>query len=180
MEGLVASVQQQGGLSGIVFSAARPFPHKMAWNTDWSVYQDQMDSQLKALHLTVTALKPILKGREDGARIIVLSTEYVLGAPPTKIAPYIAAKAALTAYCRVLAQEVLKAGIRIHIAAPGMVRSALTADLPDAYLDDVAAAMPEGKLTDAQDVADLCVHLMSPAADPLYGTVLPVSRAQRR
>lgn len=167
-------------LSGIVFCMARPFPHRLALRTDWRVFQEQIDTQLKALHTTLQALKPTLEKRLNGGRVIVLSTEYVLGAPPQKIAPYIAAKAALTAYCRVLAQELLKAKIRVHILAPGMVRSALTADLPEQYLEMVEAEMPEAKMTTAKDVADVCAMLMSDAADPLYGTVIPVSRATRR
>ncbi|NMM43047.1 SDR family oxidoreductase [Rhodospirillaceae bacterium KN72] len=167
-------------LSGIVFAAARPFPHKLTLRTDWTVFQDQIDSQLKALHTISTGLIPAMKNRPGGARIVVLSTEYVLGMPPQKIAPYAAAKAALTAYAKVLAQEVLKHDIRVHILAPGMVPSALTADMPDEYLAQVADGMPEKRLTAAEDVADVCSFLLRPAGDTLYGTVVPVSRAPRR
>lgn len=167
-------------LAGIVFCAARPFPHKLTHRTGWSVFQDQIDSQLKALHTVLQGLKPALENREEGARVVILSTEYVVGTPPVKIAPYIAAKAALTAYGQVIAQELLKVGIRVHILAPGMVKSALTADMPDEYLDMIAAEMPEAQLTDAADVARVCAFLLSPDADPLYGTIVPVSRANRR
>ena len=91
-----------------------------------------------------------------------------------------AAKAALTAYARVLAQEWLGRGVRVHILAPGMVKSAMTAELPDMYLEQVAEAMPEKRLTSAEDVAGTAAFLMSEAGDVLYGTVVLVSRAQRR
>jgi len=110
----------------------------------------------------------------------VLSTEYMLGTPPVKIAPYVAAKASLTAYTRVLAQEWLGRGVRVHILAPGMVKSALTAELPDMYLQQAAEAMPEKHLTSDEDVAAVAAFLMSEMGDVLYGTVVPVSRAQRR
>ena len=45
-------------LSGIVFCMARPFPHRLALRTDWRVFQEQIDTQLKALHTTLQALKP--------------------------------------------------------------------------------------------------------------------------
>ncbi len=175
-----AVIRRTPRLSGLIFAAARPFPHKLTLRTDWSVFQEQLDSQLKALHLVMQQFKPALENRDEGARVILLSTEYVLGAPPPKIAPYLAAKAALTAYGQVLAQELLKARIRVHIVAPGMIKSALTADMPDEYLDMVAAEMPEGRLTSADDVARLCGFLISAGGDPLYGTVIPVSRAGRR
>jgi 3-oxoacyl-[acyl-carrier protein] reductase len=167
-------------ISGIIFCPAQPFPHKLTLRTDWSVFQDQFDSQLKSLHTLLQAFKPVLENRPDGAHIIILSTEYVLSSPPIKIAPYLAAKAALTAYSQVIAQELLNAGIRVHILAPGMVKSALTGDIPDEYLDMVAAKMPEKKLTSPDDVARICSFLLTPDADPLYGTIVPVSRANRR
>lgn len=139
-----------------------------------------MDGQLKALHLSLAAALPLLRGRDGGARVVVLSTEFVLGNPPAKIAPYMAAKAAMTAYARVVAQEWLNFGVRVQVLAPGMVPSALTADMPQEYLDQVAAGMPEKRLTAAEDVAAIAQFLLTPAADPLYGTIIPASRAARR
>lgn len=167
-------------LSGLVFAVATPFPHKFAHRTGWDDFQAQIDSQLKALHLSLAAALPALRDRAGGARVLVLSTEYVVGLPPTKIAPYVAAKAAITAYARVVAQEWLPLGIRVHILAPGMVPSKLTAGLPREYLDQVAERMPEGRLTGFEDVAGVAAFLMSPEADPLYGAIVPVSRAPRR
>lgn len=167
-------------LSGVVFAVGAPFPHKLAHRTGWDVFQGQVDGQLKALHLSLSAALPLLRGRDGGARVVVLSTEFVLGNPPAKIAPYMAAKAAMTAYARVVAQEWLGFGVRVHVLAPGMVPSALTADMPQEYLDQVAAGMPEKRLTAAEDVAGIAQVLLSPAADPLYGTIIPASRAARR
>jgi 3-oxoacyl-[acyl-carrier protein] reductase len=169
-----------GALRGVVFAVASPFPHKLTHKTDWSVFKAQLDTQLKALHLSLSAALSLLEAHEGTARALVLSTEYVLGAPPVKIAPYVAAKAALTAYVRILAQEWIDRGVRVHILAPGMVESALTAELPEMYLQQVAEAMPEKRLTSAEDVAAAAAFLMSEAGDALYGTVVPVSRAQRR
>jgi NAD(P)-dependent dehydrogenase (short-subunit alcohol dehydrogenase family) len=167
-------------LSGLVFAAGCPFPHKLAHRTGWEVFQQQIDSQLKALHLSLAAALPKLRGRDGGARVVVLSTEFVLGNPPAKIAPYMAAKAAMTAYARVVAQEWLAFGVRVHVLAPGMVPSALTTDMPQEYLDQVAQGMPEKRLTDADDVAGIARFLLTAAADPLYGTIIPASRAARR
>jgi NAD(P)-dependent dehydrogenase (short-subunit alcohol dehydrogenase family) len=103
-----------------------------------------------------------------------------LGAPPPKTAAYSAAKAAITAYAQVLAQEWLLHNIRVHIVAPGLIKTALTADLPDEFLDLLAQDMPEARLTTVYDVAALVAFLMTDAADTLYGTPIRVSRAARK
>ena len=158
----------------------KPFPHKPTLRTDWDIFQQQLNCQLKSLHLTLQNLKDSFVASEDGARIVILSTEYVLGSPPIKIAPYIASKAALTTYAQVLSQELLGSKIRIQILAPGLVKSALTADMPDEYLEQLAESMPEKKLTEPIEVAELCCFMMQPEADPLYGQIIQVSRGGRR
>jgi len=173
-------LENHGKLGGLVFAIARPFPHKLTHRTDWAVFQEQIDSQLKALHLSLTCALPLLEKQKAETRVIVMSTEYVLGPPPVKIAPYVAAKAALTAYARTIAQEWIERGVRVHILAPGMVLSRLTDDLPEMYIEKITDELPEKRLTTAEDVAAVAKFLMSAEADTLYGTVVPVSRAQRR
>ena len=89
-------------LSGIVFSIAQPFSNKLTHNIPWKDFSEQIDSQLKSLHFVIQNALPLLKGRKYGARLVVLSTEFLIGVPPIKTASYVSAKAALTAYSRVL------------------------------------------------------------------------------
>jgi len=167
-------------LSGIVFSIAQPFSNKLTHNIPWKDFSEQIDSQLKSLHFVIQNALPLLKGRKYGARLVVLSTEFLIGVPPIKTASYVSAKAALTAYSRVLSQEWLKYNIRVHILAPGMVKSSLTDHMPDRYLDQVVESMPEKQLTTVDDVADMAEFLMTPKADTMYGSIIHASRAERR
>ena len=171
---------QHKRLSGIVFSVAEPFSNKLTHNISWKEFSEQIDSQLKSLHFVVQNSLPLLKGCKGGARVIILSTEFLIGMPPIKTASYVSAKAAITAYSRVLSQEWLKHDIRVHILAPGMVKSSLIADMPDRYLGQVVEGMPEKQLTTADDVADMAEFLMTPKADTLYGNIIHASRAVRR
>lgn len=171
--------ETHGALSGLVFSIAQPFKNKLTHRTPWEAFAEQIDSQLKALHLVATAVFPLLQAHAGTARLVVVGTEFALGAPPVKTAPYAAAKAALGAYAQVIAQEWLKHGIRVHLLAPGMVRTELVADMPDAFLDQIAETMPEKQLTAAEDVAAIAAFCMTDAADPLYGTPIRISRGER-
>ena len=174
-------LMRHSGLSGVVFSVAQPFVNKLTHNTPWTSFTEQLDSQLKAFHLTMQHAFTLLKKKEEnGSRVLVLSTEFVLGSPPMKTASYVSAKAALTAYATVLAKEWLRHDIRVHILAPGMVRSSMTAEMPDRYIEQLEDGMPEKRLTSLKDVADLAEFLMSSKADTLYGTVVHASRAERR
>ncbi len=134
-----------GRLGGMIFCVAAPFANKLAHRTAWSVFETQIATQLKALHLCATAAYPLLADAGATRRVVLVSSEFAVMSPPVKTAPYAAAKAAMTAYGEVIAKEWLRKGIRVHIIAPGMVKTALTAHLPDEFLDQVAKGMPEGR-----------------------------------
>ncbi len=171
-----------GALRAIIFAVAKPFPHKLTHRTKWFVFQEQLDSQIKAAHFCCTHAQPMLKsfGEKETARVLIIGTEYTIGQPPIKAAPYVAAKAALEAYAKIIAKEWLSANIRLHILAPGMVRSNMTADLPELYLDELVSQMPEKRFTSPTDIANVAAFLLSSDSDSLYGTVIPVSRGPRR
>jgi NAD(P)-dependent dehydrogenase (short-subunit alcohol dehydrogenase family) len=171
--------ETHGALAGLIFSIAQPFKNRLTHRTPWEAFAAQIDSQLKALHLVASAAFPLLSAHEGTARLIVVGTEFALGAAPVKTAPYAAAKAAMAAYAQVIAQEWLKHGIRVHILAPGMIRTELVADMPEIFLDQIAEAMPEKMLTAAEDVAGMAAFCMTDAADPLYGTPIRISRGER-
>jgi 3-oxoacyl-[acyl-carrier protein] reductase len=171
--------QAHGKLRGVVFSVATPFANKLTYRVPWSAFEQQIDTQLKALHLCAAAAFPLMADTGGPRSFVVVSTEFVLGAPPVKTAPYVAAKAAITAYAQVIAQEWLGRGVRVQIVAPGLVKTAMVAEMPDEFLDQMAQAMPEKRLTRAEDVAAMVAFLVSDAGDPLYGTPVRVSRGDR-
>jgi 3-oxoacyl-[acyl-carrier protein] reductase len=170
--------EAHGRLEGMVFSIAAPFANKLAHRTPWSTFDGQISTQLKALHLSATAAYPLLSGGGT-RRLVIVSSEFAVTTPPIKTAPYAAAKAAMTAYGQVIAQEWLGKGIRVHIIAPGMVKTALIAHIPDEFLDQVAESMPERRLTTVEDIAGVVEFLMCDAADTLYGSPIRVSRGER-
>ncbi len=174
---VAAISERHGGLAGVIFSVAVPFANRLAHRTPWEAFATQIDSQLKALHQVATATMPLLK--EAKGRLIVISTEFAVAPPPIKTAPYSAAKAAMTSYAQVIAQEWLRHDIRVHIVAPGMVRTELIGDMPDAFLDQVAAGMPEAMLTRVEDVTGIVSFCLTDAADTLYGTPIRVTRGAR-
>jgi NAD(P)-dependent dehydrogenase (short-subunit alcohol dehydrogenase family) len=167
-------------LSGVIFTIATPFQNKLAHRTGWDAFEAQMNTQLKALHLCATAAMPLMSNRESTARLIVVGTEFTTFTPPKKTACYVSAKAAMSAYAQVIAQEWLTSNIRVHIVAPGLVKTNFVAAMPDEFLEQVAEQMPERRLTSVEDVARMVAFMMTDAADPLYGIPVRVSRDYRK
>lgn len=171
--------RENKNLLGLVFSIAEPFLNKLTLNTPWSSFEKQLNSQLKAFHEIMIHSKSLLTHRSNGSKVLVISTEYLLGSTPIKIMPYIAAKSALTAYAKGLAKELLPLNIRLHILAPGMVRSNLTNHMPEEFIKIIENKLPEKKLTSAEDIASISNFLLNEDSDILYGNIIHASRGDR-
>ena len=169
-------------LGGLIISIARPFPHKLIHNTDEKILKEQLNTHIVSFHRIIRTCIPFLESARKFCtpRIIYISTEYLIGSPPTKIGPYLAAKSAANTYAKVLAKELLKKGIKVFIIAPGMIRSRLTENLPEEYLVQIEKELPNKRLTSANEIAEAVAAIISGNLDGAYGNEIHISNAERR
>ena len=113
-------------------------------------------------------------------RITYISTEYLIGSPPIKIAPYLAAKSAATTYVKVLAKELIIKGIKVFIICPGMIKSKLTSNIPEEYFKQIEKKLPEKQLTNCKDISSIIDAIYKGYLDSSYGNEIQVSKAERR
>ncbi len=169
-------------LSGLIISIAKPFPNKFIHNTADLILEEQLNIHILAFHKIIKSCLPFL---EVGSalcipRIIYISTEYLIGSPPIKIGPYLAAKSAATTYAKVLAKELITKGIKVFIVSPGMIRSKLTSNLPEAYLKQVEDKMPNKRLTSPEEISLTIDAIYKGYLDASFGNEIQVSNAERR
>ena len=169
-------------LGGLIISIARPFPHKLIHNTDEEILKEQLSTHIVSFHRIIRTCVPFLESARKFCtpRIIYISTEYLLGSPPTKIGPYLAAKSAANTYAKVLAKELLKKGIKVFILAPGMIRSRLTENLPEEYLLQIEKKLPNKRLTTPNEISEAVTAIISGNLDGAYGNEIQISNAERR
>lgn len=123
----------------------------------------------------VQAAVPAMRGRRGAAILNIASVSAEKGGGAMGNVWYGASKAAVVAMTRGLARELGPAGIRVNAIAPGvvetdMVRARLTPDVREKVL----ARFPLGRLTHAEDVAQLALFLASGAASFITGETIAV------
>ena len=90
-------------------------------------------------------------------------------------ANYSASKAGMIAMNKCLAQEVGSRGVTVNSIAPGFIRTPMTDVLPDDVKAALLAKIPEGKLGEAQDIANVVAFLASDEAQYITGQTIHVN-----
>ncbi len=125
-----------------------------------------------AITLSRAALRHMMKARKPGRVINISSITGLRGY--TGLSAYAASKAGLDGFSRALAREVGRLGITVNSVAPGYMKTALSAGLSDAQLDQIVRRTPLGRLCELSDIVHLVRFLLSEEAGFITGQTLVV------
>lgn len=139
----------------------------------WMPYEE-WDKVLKTTldgfyHVTHFFLQKMLRQR-TGRIINVASVSGVKGTAGQ--VNYSAAKGALVAATKALAQEVAKRNITVNAVAPGFIQTDMTAELDEKELSKL---IPMGRFGKVQEVAELVGFLASEKASYITGEVIHIN-----
>jgi NAD(P)-dependent dehydrogenase (short-subunit alcohol dehydrogenase family) len=109
----------------------------------------------------------------DG-RIVNIASDTALWGPPRLLA-YVTSKGAVISMTRSLARELGPRGIGVTAVAPGIMRNEATEYVPAARHQEYerGRAVPGPQIP--EDIVAIVAFLLTPAALPLTGQVLPVN-----
>lgn len=175
-------VDTHGGIDLLINNVGMSEPGPSASGFTDDQWQRIFDITLFATVRTMRAAAPVL--RDDGSVLNVSSLNSRL--PAGMLAPYSAAKAALTNFGKALAEEFAPRGIRVNTVSPGPVRTPMWTDpgafaeimaphmdtTPDELMDGVLAesmGMLTGRVAEPEEIADLVLFLLSDRAASITG-----------
>ena len=165
-----AAVKAFGGVDIIVHAAA-DIPHGGLGNVDDDRLEAGFASIAKAAWWLLDAARPYFAKARDGGRFIAIgSVNGTVNVVPNMTA-YGMAKAALDAFIRAAAGDVVGEGITVNAINPGLIASDRAKEiLGDQGLADYGATVPVGRAGTPDDIAHACLFLASAKSDYITGT----------
>jgi glucose 1-dehydrogenase len=170
--------QSWGPVSLLVNSAGLNMSGTMIGDMALAQFDRVIRADLYGPFLTCRAFVRALDKRNSGGRIVNISSIHERAPRPGGV-DYDAAKGGLAQLTATLALELAPKRIAVNGVAPGMILTPMNQSAIDhpQELSAKEAAIPWGRAGTPQDVAELVLFLLSPAADYITGTTVTIDGA---
>ncbi|MVW73394.1 MULTISPECIES: SDR family NAD(P)-dependent oxidoreductase [unclassified Bordetella] len=174
---------KQGGAIDVLVNNAGQAVSQRFERTDAALWQSMIAVNLNGTYHCTQAVLPGMVAAGWGRIINVASTAGLIGYP--YVSAYCAAKHGVVGLTRALALEVARKGVTVNAVCPGftetdIVREAVnnivskTGRTPEAAREELAARNPQGRLVQAEEVAETVAWLALPASSSINGQAIAV------
>ena len=131
-----------------------------------------LDLNIKAVFVCCRAAARLMEASGGGVILNTSSVVSLYGQPSGCLYP--TTKFAVNGLTKSLSRELAPRGIRVNAVAPGVTRTDMVANLPEAMIKPLVARIPIGRVGEPDEVADAFLFLASDMASYITGAVLPV------
>jgi len=168
------TAQRWGGVDVLVSNALIPYALTSFAELTWEQLGGKLDRELHAAFLLTKAVVPGMISRGYG-RLIYLSTTLSRW-PRDRMITLGVSKAALDQFVRYIALELAPHGITANLVSPATVEgTTMSQHLTRERMQELAAAVPMGRLVRPEDVAMAVAFLASDDSGFTTGHSLPVN-----
>jgi 3-oxoacyl-[acyl-carrier protein] reductase len=133
---------------------------------------ESLDVNLRTNVLLTRLCTPYMVSRMAGCILNISSVNALRG--NAGVAVYSATKAALDGLTRALARELGPKNIRVNSLAPGYFESDMVSSLTERQMQKLVRSTPLGRLGTVEEIAEVALFLISPAAAFITGHTLVV------
>lgn len=172
LPGFVQNVVRRFGQIDVLIGNAGVLHQELLLTTAPKQISTQITSNLVAPIMLVQACARAMCARKKGVIVNISSINAIRGY--RGVAVYTAAKAGLDGFSRSLARELGALNIRVNSVVPGFFESEMTAQVTPRNVERIIERTPLGRVATAEEVAEVVLFLLSPAAAFITGQTIVV------
>jgi 3-oxoacyl-[acyl-carrier protein] reductase len=172
----IAATCEAFGRLDIVVTNAGITRDAPSWKMTEEQWDDVLDVNLKGTFAYCRAAAPVLRAQKSGRIVTIASVNGMRG--KFGQVNYSASKAGVVALTRSLARELGPSNVTVNCVAPGMIRTHMTASLPQEIVDRAVKESALGRIGEPEDVAQMVAFLCSERARHVTGEVVRVDGGQ--
>lgn len=166
------AIEKFGRIDILVNNAGQASPPQAFVDTPPATIEKVINLNLYGTFYCARAVLPGMLARKSGSIVNISSGAGLSGMP--RCLAYGASKAAVMAFTKGLAKEVIGSGIRVNSVAPGLgdTNFLKTANFPMGELDKALTTIPSGKTTTPEEIGNMVAYLVSDLASNIVGQVI--------
>ncbi|MEM9358149.1 MAG: glucose 1-dehydrogenase [Pseudomonadota bacterium] len=142
---------------------------------DEDLFDQVMAVNVRGVFLGLKYVLPVMVGKGRGAVVNTASVAGLVGTP--NMSTYCASKHAVLGIVRSVSGEVARSGVRVNAVCPGPVQTRMIEDVarkispddPEGVKARYEAAIPSGRYSTAEEIADVVLFLCSDGAANVTG-----------
>ena len=173
IESLFDTVNSETGSVDILINNAGVYPRSGFLDISEAEYELMMDANVRSVMLCTQTFARRLMGQGSGGAAVNIASIAASGVLDMH-SHYCAAKSAVVTFTRAAARELGEHNIRVNAVSPGLIwRQGLDENWPEG-VSRYRRAAALGSVGQAEDVANACLFLVSPASKWITGIDLVV------
>jgi 3-oxoacyl-[acyl-carrier protein] reductase len=169
---LADAIEISGSLDVVVNNAGITRDATMRTMTE-DQFDEVINVHLKGTWNGTRKAAAIMREQKSGAIINISSLSGKVGMVGQT--NYSAAKAGIVGLTKAAAKEMAHHGVRVNAVQPGLIRSAMTAAMPERAWDQKISEIPMGRAGEVAEVANVVLFLACDLSSYMTGTVLEVT-----
>jgi len=163
------ALEEFGRIDILVNNAGRTTTPTPFVDTPEENWEKVINLNIYGVFYCTKAVLPQMLERKNGKIISIASGAGIGGMP--RCVHYGASKAAVIAFTKGLAKEVIPSGVYVNAVAPGVgdTNFLVTGDFPPGEIDRAVATVPTKRATTPEDVGNMVAYLASDLAKQIVG-----------
>ncbi len=163
------ALEEFGRIDILVNNAGRTTTPTPFVDTPEENWEKVINLNIYGVFYCTKAVLPQMLERKNGKIISIASGAGIGGMP--RCVHYGASKAAVIAFTKGLAKEVIPSGVYVNAVAPGVgdTNFLVTGDFPPGEIDRAVATVPTKRATTPEDVGNMVAYLASDLANQIVG-----------